>query len=144
MSKDSECEWLALENLNWSCNVFFRSLSSDRPLFQAQPVQSTYFCSTIQGKVWDNLKHFEITHSKSLWRLFAGEIYPTYRFRANWREQATSYQAMSPTNIYLFKVMTETLEKVWNMCKVNNKNTRTTSWMSGVLSDFWYFFQQTC
>ena len=31
------------------------------------------------------------------------------------------------------KLRTETLKKVWNMFKVNNKNTRTTS-------SFWYFY----
>ena len=31
-----------------------------------------------------------------------------------------------PDNIYLFKVNnTNTIEKMWNMFKVNNKNTRT-------------------
>ena len=32
-----------------------------------------------------------------------------------------------PTDIYLFKVNKEALEKVQNLFKVNNKNTKTTS-----------------
>ena len=38
-------------------------------------------------------------------------------------------------NIYLFKSTIETLRKVWNMFKGNNKNIRTTSMMS-----FWCFY----
>ena len=41
-----------------------------------------------------------------------------------------------PANIYLFKgINRNTRKKVWNIFKVNNKNTRTMSMMS-----FWYFY----
>ena len=43
-------------------------------------------------------------------------------------------QRKNPANIYLLKVKIETQEKVWNMFKVNNKNTRT------VLLTFHTFF----
>ena len=34
----------------------------------------------------------------------------------------------APGNIYLFKVTIKTLEKVWSISKVNNKDTRTAPW----------------
>ena len=36
---DSECEWLAVERLNQSCNVFAWSLAGEQPLFPG-----LYFC----------------------------------------------------------------------------------------------------
>ena len=45
---------------------------------------------------------------------------------------------VSPANIYLFKVTNrnpKTYKKVWNMFKVNNKNTRMTS-----VTLFWCFY----
>ena len=42
----------------------------------------------------------------------------------------------NPANIYLFKVDSRNIrKKVWNMFKVNNKNTTTTS-----LTLFWCFY----